>query len=101
MLTGKRPTDPMFTNGLNIVNFVERSLPDQIFDIVDAPVQGECETFAQKGTLVENRISRCLLTLLQLAIFCTFQSPRERANMREVASKLRSIKTSHTGAKNF
>jgi hypothetical protein len=35
MLTRKRPTDPMFTNGVNIVNFVERSLPDQIFSPVD------------------------------------------------------------------
>jgi hypothetical protein len=38
MLTVKRPTDPMFTDRVNILNFVERSLPDQIFSLVDASV---------------------------------------------------------------
>jgi len=101
MLTGKRPTDPMFANGLNIVNFVERNFPDKIFDIADTTVQqGECENFAQTNTIPENTVSRCLLSsLFQLALSCTCQFPRERRSMREVASKIRSIKTSHVGGK--
>jgi hypothetical protein len=53
MLTGKRPTDPMFTNGVNIVNFVERSLPDQIFSLVDASVlerKGDHERSSQQNS---------------------------------------------------
>jgi len=101
MLTGKRPTDPMFANGLNIVNFVERNFPDKIFDIADTTVQqGECENFARTNTIPENTVSRCLLSsLFQLALSCTCQFPRERRSMREVASKIRSIKTSHVGGK--
>jgi len=101
MLTGKRPRDPMFANGLNIVNFVERNFPDKIFDIVDTTVQqGECENFAQTNTIPENTVSRCLLSsLFQLALSCTCQFPTERRSMREVASKIRSMKTSRVGGK--
>jgi hypothetical protein len=99
MLTGKRPTDPMFTNGVNIVNFVERSLPDQIFSLVDASVLEECETFPQTNTIIESPVSRCLLSLLQLALSCTRQLPRERATMREAANKIHSIRTLNIGKK--
>ncbi|OEL37252.1 putative LRR receptor-like serine/threonine-protein kinase [Dichanthelium oligosanthes] len=34
MLTGKRPTDHLFVNELNIVRFVERSFPDKILDLI-------------------------------------------------------------------
>jgi hypothetical protein len=53
MLTVKRPTDPMFTNGVNILNFVERSLPDQIFSLVDASVlerKGDHERSSQQNS---------------------------------------------------
>ncbi|KAL6634734.1 hypothetical protein ACP70R_027405 [Stipagrostis hirtigluma subsp. patula] len=99
MVTGKRPTDPMFKNGLNIVNYVQRSCPDKILDIVDATIQEDRETFAETNIIVENTTSRCLMSLLQLALSCTRQFPRERINIREVASKIRSIKTSQVGGK--
>ncbi|TVU26932.1 hypothetical protein EJB05_29505, partial [Eragrostis curvula] len=97
MLIGKRPTDPMFTGGVNIVNFVERSFPDQIFAIIDASVQKECETFLQTNTTVENAVSRCLLSLVQLGLSCTRQVPRERTTIREAASKIRSMNTLQIG----
>jgi len=99
MITGKRPTDPMFENGVNIVNFVEINFPDKIFDIVDASVLGECESFAQRKTTAENPVTCCFLPLLQLALSCTCQFPRERMAMREVASKIWSVKTLYFGGK--
>lgn len=99
MITGKRPTDPMFENGLNIVNFVERSYPDKIFDIVDVSIQGECDIIAQTNTRGGKKVPRCLLSLLQLGLSCTCQIPKERMNMREVAIKIASIKSSHVGQK--
>ncbi|KAG8060303.1 hypothetical protein GUJ93_ZPchr0002g23859 [Zizania palustris] len=35
MMTGKRPTDPMFKDGLDIINFVESHFPDQIVHVID------------------------------------------------------------------
>jgi hypothetical protein len=42
-MTGKRPTDSMFENELNIVNLAERNFPDQILHIIDADLQEECK----------------------------------------------------------
>ena len=35
MFTGKRPTDDMFKDGLNLHDFVKTALPDQVIDILD------------------------------------------------------------------
>jgi len=35
MMTGKRPTDNMFRESLNLHNYVRMALPDQIVQIVD------------------------------------------------------------------
>lgn len=35
MFTGKRPTDSMFKDGLNMHKFVEMALPEQINEILD------------------------------------------------------------------
>jgi hypothetical protein len=45
MLIGKRPTDPMFDNELNIVSFTELNSPDHIIHIIDAHLQEECKEF--------------------------------------------------------
>ena len=47
VLTGKRPTDPVFCNGLSIINFCETNFPDQILDIVDADLLEEYQDRAQ------------------------------------------------------
>lgn len=91
MLTGKRPTDSMFSNGLNIVSLVERNFPSQILDVIDSRLIDE-----YNGLETENlAIFQCLQSLLRVALLCTRQSPRERINMREVASKMHAIKRSY------
>ncbi|KAI4974273.1 hypothetical protein ZWY2020_047553 [Hordeum vulgare] len=54
VLIGKRPTDPMFENELNMVNFVERNYPDQILHIIDARLDGECKDYMQTNTVTED-----------------------------------------------
>ncbi|KAM0881217.1 hypothetical protein ACQ4PT_033098 [Festuca glaucescens] len=97
ILTGKRPTDSLFCNGLNIVNFVERKFPDQILDVVDAYLLESSQEYSRANPKEENRVFRCLLALVKLALSCTHQAPDDRPNMREVATKLREIKIPHTG----
>ncbi|KAM0833183.1 hypothetical protein ACQ4PT_064424 [Festuca glaucescens] len=97
ILTGKRPTDSLFCNGLNIVNFVERNFPDQILDMVDAYLLESSQQYSRANPKEENRVFRCLLALVKLALSCTHQAPDDRPNMREVATKLREIKIPHIG----
>ncbi|CAM0948601.1 unnamed protein product [Alopecurus aequalis] len=98
MVTGKRPTDAMFQNELNIVNFVERHIPDQILEIIDVHLQEECARYIHATTEIGDVVTQCLLSLIQVALACTSVLPKERMNMREVDTKLRAIRTSYVGA---
>lgn len=94
LLTGKRPTDPMFCNGLTIVDFVKRNFPDQILHIIDAYLLEECQESAKADLGGENNAQQCLMSLLKVALSCTRQTPNDRMNMRESATELHAIKMS-------
>jgi serine/threonine protein kinase len=96
MLTGRRPTDPMLCDGLNIVNFVKRNFPDKILDILDASLVEECQDCSRATFEEENEVHQCLLSLLKVALSCASQSPNERMNMREAATELNAINMSYT-----
>jgi len=96
MVTGKRPTDPIFTDGLDIVNFVGSNFPHQIPDVMDFHLK---EEISEARTVPDDPVYKCLVSLLQVALSCTCQLPSERANMRETASKLQAIKASYLGSK--
>lgn len=95
MLTGKRPTDPIFKDGLDIVNFVCSNFPQQIPDVIDVHLKEECKEFAEASVVSEDPVHQCLVSLLQVALSCTRPLPNERANMRETASKIQAIKASY------
>jgi len=100
MFTGKRPTDPMFKDGLDIVNFVETNFPHQIFQVIDDHLIEECKDFCQRKIVQENVVNECMVTLLQVGLSCTRQLPSDRMNMKQIANKLHAIKASHLEWKN-
>ena len=91
---GKRPTDAMFMDGLDIINFVENSFPDQIIHVIDAHLVEECKNLTEEKSVTENDINQCLLDLMQVALSCTRSLPSERLNMKQVASQMHGIKAS-------
>ncbi|XP_044403541.1 receptor kinase-like protein Xa21 [Triticum aestivum] len=97
MMTGKRPTDPLFKDGVSIVDFVESNFPHEIVRVIDANLSEECKDIAQSKKISENSVHQCLLSVLQLALSCTHPVPGERMNMKVVASKMHAIKTSYGG----
>ncbi|TVU29215.1 hypothetical protein EJB05_20773, partial [Eragrostis curvula] len=98
LLTGKRPTDSVFKDGLDIVSFVDRNFPHQVFQAIDTRLTEECRDFDPAETATGNAAYQCLVSLLQIALSCTQQSPNERANMKQVANKLHAIKTLYLGS---
>ena len=56
MIIGKRPTEPIFEGGRNIINFVERNFPDQVLHIIDVHLQEECEGFMKAMAVTESEI---------------------------------------------
>uniref|UniRef100_A0A0D3HNN5 Receptor kinase-like protein Xa21 n=1 Tax=Oryza barthii TaxID=65489 RepID=A0A0D3HNN5_9ORYZ len=87
----KRPTDDMFKDGLTIAKFVELNVPDRILDLVDPELLQGQEDFSNK-TLVNMEVDmKCLLSVINIGLCCTKQSPSERMDMQEVAAKLHGI----------
>lgn len=97
MVTGKRPTDPMFKDGLDIVNFVDKNFPDQILSVVEDNLAEEQTDFARANTQTENAVCQCIVSVLQIALSCTNALPSERMNMKEVATRMNAIKTTYLG----
>lgn len=95
MMTGRRPTDPMFKDGLSIVNFVDGNFPHEIFHVVDTHLTEECKNFSKERNLSENTAHQCVVSVLQLALSCTNPIPSERMNMKEIASRMHVIQTSY------
>ncbi|XP_028107408.1 putative receptor-like protein kinase At3g47110 [Camellia sinensis] len=87
MFTGKRPTDDMFNNYLNLHNFVKNDLPDRVMEIVDPCILLEHNT--------KRQIKDYMVSVLRIGVACSMESPRDRMEMESVISELRRIKTTY------
>uniref|UniRef100_A0ACD5TRE6 Uncharacterized protein n=1 Tax=Avena sativa TaxID=4498 RepID=A0ACD5TRE6_AVESA len=91
----RRPTDDMFKDGLSIVKFTENNFPDRVLEITDAQLLQELELCKETPTDLKENGVRYLLSMLNIGLQCTKQSPGERINMQEVAAKLHGIRDAY------
>ena len=87
MFTGKKPIDDMFKNHLNLHNFVKNALPDWVMEIVDPYILLEHKA--------RRRIKDCMVSILQIGVACSMESPRDRMEMGSVISELNKIKNTY------
>ncbi|GMP79121.1 hypothetical protein CsSME_00034790 [Camellia sinensis var. sinensis] len=87
MFTGKKPTNDMFKDHLNLHNFVKNALPDRVMEIVDPCILLEHNTRRQ--------IKDCMISVLRIGVACSMESPRDRMEMESVISEMRKIKTTY------
>ncbi|KQK17873.1 probable LRR receptor-like serine/threonine-protein kinase At3g47570 [Brachypodium distachyon] len=99
MLTGKRPTDEMFKDGLSLYKFVEKSFPQKIADILDTrmvPYYGDQDEEAGRTSEEQNRsmagTMSCVLDLIKLGLLCAAETPKDRPVMQDVYSEVIAIK---------
>ncbi|KAA8543744.1 hypothetical protein F0562_022079 [Nyssa sinensis] len=88
MFTGRRPTDELFKDDLNLHNFAKMALPGRVMEIVDPSLQSEGIEEVTSGSAE----TECLISITQLGVACSVESPRDRMSMKEVASELSSIR---------
>lgn len=97
MFTGKRPTDEMFNEGLNIHAFVGAALPERAMDIVDPYLllQEEDdevqECFRHKRSITKHE-SECIVSLLKIGLLCSEESPTERMQIAQALNDLCAIR---------
>ncbi|XP_061947048.1 probable LRR receptor-like serine/threonine-protein kinase At3g47570 [Populus nigra] len=92
MLTGKRPTDSMFKDGLELHSYVKIALPDRVVDVADPKLLTEVDQ--GKGT---DQIVECLISISKIGVFCSEKFPKERMDISNVVAELNRTKANFLG----
>ncbi|CAA3018464.1 probable LRR receptor-like serine/threonine-protein kinase At3g47570 [Olea europaea var. sylvestris] len=83
--TKKKPTDNIFVEDFTMRRWVFNSFPDAIMHIVDVDVVNGVE-----GNIRTKE--SCFTSIMELALECTTDLPKERLNMKDVLIRLKKIK---------
>ncbi|XP_008392991.2 probable LRR receptor-like serine/threonine-protein kinase At3g47570 [Malus domestica] len=106
MLTGKRPTDEMFKDGLTLHNFVQMALPERVEEICDPVLlqvkpSSICSNATNNRNHVQDdqrqRISKCLVIMAKIGVACSADLPRERMDIGRVVEGLCLVRDVLTG----
>ncbi|XP_051226639.1 uncharacterized protein [Lolium perenne] len=98
VFTGKRPIDPMFVGEYTLRQWVYQAFPERLVDVVDEKlVQGEEKSYDQfDSKFLVSASTSCkeniLLSIFELGLVCSSESPEQRMAMNDVAGKLKIIK---------
>ncbi|GKB71531.1 leucine-rich repeat protein [Tanacetum coccineum] len=86
LMTGKKPTDDMFNEGLSIHKFASMALPDHVVDVIDgdAIVLQSTEANAKK-------VEECLTATIKIGVSCSVDSPPQRMKIEIVVIELQRI----------
>ncbi|TQD78147.1 hypothetical protein C1H46_036300 [Malus baccata] len=111
MFTRKRPTDEMFNCDLSICQFVTMALPDHVMDVVDHSVIIDLDADGDvnddivreqtssrrnnRGSVKAKKLKECLVSVLQIGLFCCAMSPGDRMLMDAVVRKMSAIRDSY------
>ncbi|KAL7611614.1 hypothetical protein Lser_V15G08912 [Lactuca serriola] len=94
MMTGKRPTDNIFNEGLSLHKFAYLALPDHVTDVVDDDLLNFLQEHAvpKKCTSANAKIiEECVASIVKTGVSCSMDSPPQRMNIRIVAHQLHHV----------
>ncbi|GJV35192.1 leucine-rich repeat protein [Tanacetum coccineum] len=86
VMTGKKPTDSMFNEGLSLHKFAYVALPDHVIDVIDndAIVLQSTEANAIK-------VEECMAATIKIGVSCSMDSPPQRMTIEIVVNELERI----------
>ncbi|XP_071917219.1 receptor kinase-like protein Xa21 [Coffea arabica] len=96
MLTGRRPTDDIFVGDLNLHNYVNGALHEQVSETMNPLLflEGDENRKITPGGKNSNggKEMECIISLLKIGLKCSARLPNDRMHMNEVVRKLHVIK---------
>ena len=93
MVTGKRPTDNTFEQGLSLRKYVDMALNSGVMDIIDLELVTELENGPANVDGPSNRRKlNSLISLLKLGMFCSEEMPSSRMSTKDIIKELHAIK---------
>ncbi|KAJ1276035.1 hypothetical protein BS78_05G183300 [Paspalum vaginatum] len=94
-VTGTRPTDSRFTQGLSLREYVDLALQNRTMDAVDTRLSLDLENeLNAMGDSSYKRKMDCLVSLLRLGMSCTQELPSSRMPTEGIVRELLAIKDS-------
>ncbi|KAI3705072.1 hypothetical protein L1987_75304 [Smallanthus sonchifolius] len=104
VMTGKRPTDDIFNDSLNLHNFAYMALQDDhVTDVIDADLLNyhqdaeiDCdlnyhqddEIPMKSKTPNSKTIEECMSSIMKIGVLCSLDSPPQRMNIKNVVHEL-------------
>ncbi|XP_039169165.1 putative receptor-like protein kinase At3g47110 [Eucalyptus grandis] len=96
MFTGRRPTDNIFKENFNLQKFVKSVLSKRAMGILDQSIFcGEVgESMDEEGIWRDcgTDQAKCLISVFEIGLICSAESPKDRKDMNGVARDLLSIR---------
>lgn len=85
VFTRRRPNDEIFDGNLSLKSWVNDSMPNAILQIIDANLLEPKE---------DNLTAKleCLSSIMELALNCVAESPKERLGVKDILESMKKIK---------
>ncbi|XP_023757191.1 receptor kinase-like protein Xa21 [Lactuca sativa] len=94
VMTGKKPTDNIFNEGLSLHKFADMALPDHVTDVIDDDLLNllQEEVIATQCTEAKaKKIEECMALTVKIGVSCSMDSPPLRMNIENVVRDLQHI----------
>ncbi|RWR91199.1 Protein kinase domain-containing protein [Cinnamomum micranthum f. kanehirae] len=104
MFTGKRPTDDVFKDNLNLHQLAKMAFPERVIEIIDQRLLLEGNVYISSNedyNEMRSRMHECLLSLVRISISCSVEAPKERSEMRDVMLELQGVKDFYLGVNKY
>ncbi|KAL5719917.1 hypothetical protein ACHQM5_012642 [Ranunculus cassubicifolius] len=89
MFTRKRPTDPIFKDGLTLHEYSQLALPERVMEIIDINVLSE---FHEETSATIQKLKESLISIVRIGVACSMDLTTERMSIETVVKELNSIK---------
>ncbi|CAN6372472.1 unnamed protein product [Urochloa humidicola] len=93
MVTGKRPTDNIFIQGMSLRQYAEMALQTGTMEVVDMGLSLSLKN-DQDASASYNRKIEALISLLRLGLSCSDEMPTSRTPTGDIIKELVTIKSS-------
>nr|CAD1843098.1 unnamed protein product [Ananas comosus var. bracteatus] len=104
LLTGKKPTNGLFQDGLSLRKYVETAFPEKLAEVLDPVISEEEEGLhsndesEEDGASANLRMQRCIVLLVEIGLLCSVESPKDRMTMLDAATQISAIKRAYSFA---
>ncbi|KAJ0705267.1 hypothetical protein HanPI659440_Chr14g0571611 [Helianthus annuus] len=102
MMTERRPTDPIFQEGLNLYGYVKMALPDRLTEIFEPALLCIHEEHMEAANMNHGystnearrlkRLEESITSLARIGLACSMESPRERTDTSNMMHELDNYK---------